>query len=72
MTTIDLEKLNEISGGGLYDDAPLEEILEEARKSAIMVKNCGQPIEYALDNVTRYFSVPGRVERDEIAPVIHT
>ena len=70
MKTITKEMLDEVVGGGLYEDAPLEVILDKARESAIMVKECGQPLDYALDNVSRYFCVPGRVEREEIFPII--
>ena len=54
MKTLTKEMLNEVTGGGLYDDASLETILEEARKSAIMMKEIGRPYAFAEDMLTRY------------------
>ena len=70
MKTINEDILKEITGGGLYDDAPLEVILEKAEESAIMLKKNGKPLSYAQDMLSRYYSVPGRVEREVIVPVI--
>ena len=70
MKTLTKKMLNEVTGGGLYDDASLETILEEARKSAIMMKEIGRPYAFAEDMLIRYYSVPGRIEREAIVPAI--
>ena len=70
MKTISIEMMNEVAGGGLYEDAPVEVILEEARKSAIYMKANGNSFPVALDLISRYYSVPGKIEREEFTSIV--
>ena len=70
MTTLTKEMLNEVTGGGLYEDAPVEVIREKARESAIFMKSKGDPFDYAADMISRYYGVSGKIEWDEITLIV--
>ena len=65
-------ELDQVAGGGFYDDEPAEVIFEEAYKTAAEWKKSGRPLDTALEMLTRYFCVPGRVERQQLFPVVYS
>jgi uncharacterized protein Yka (UPF0111/DUF47 family) len=71
MNEIDFDNLDKVAGGVmLYDDLSPEEIKETARRYIQEWKDQGRSLEDALELLTRYFCVPGKVERDEIAVIV--
>ena len=71
MNEIDFDKLDSVAGGVmLYDDLSPEEIKETARHYIQEWKDQGRSLADALELLTRYFCVPGKVEREEIAEIV--
>lgn len=71
MNELDFDKLDIVAGGVMfYDDLPVEEIKEIARHYIQEWKDQGRPLEDALELLTRYYSVPGKVEREEITEIV--
>lgn len=67
---LNMNELGNVAGGTVYDDLSAEEILEEARKLAIWWKEQGRPLEAALDTLSRYMFIPGKVTRAEVDQII--
>ena len=67
---IDIDELGNVSGGTVYDDLSVEEILEATRNNALWWKEQGRSLTDALELLSRYMYIPGKVERETIDQII--
>ena len=69
MNKIPVDCLDSVAGGHL-SDYTAEELLEEARQTAVYWKHNGRTLEHALDLLSRLFFEPGKTTREEIERII--
>ncbi len=69
---INSELLDKITGGSVYDDPSVsaEVVLAEAKQTAEWWVSQGWSVNQALEMLPRYFCCPGKVEKEDIIPIV--